>query len=106
MMVILHHVLANEKYSNAHSCRVSLYAQKIGESLGLDAGSSEDIRIVALLQNVRDMRISNEVLYKVANIDRQRLCVHDAGEAGIPLSNVDNVRQAAWSRVVFRPHEH
>ena len=73
MMVILQHFLSNEKYSNAHSYRVSLYAQKIGESLGLDSGSIEDVRIAALLQNVRDLGISNDVLYKVANLSQQDL---------------------------------
>jgi hypothetical protein len=71
MMVILQHFLSHEKYSTAHAYRVSLYAQKIGEALGLDAASIEDIRIAALLQNVKDLGISNEVLYKVANLSEQ-----------------------------------
>jgi hypothetical protein len=73
MMVILQHFLANEKYSTAHCYRVSLYAQKIGEALGLDPGSIEDVRIAALLQNVRELGISNDVLYKVANLSQQEM---------------------------------
>jgi len=48
-------------------------AQKMGESLGLDAGSIEDVRIAALLQTVNEFGISNEVLFKVANVSQEDL---------------------------------
>ena len=73
MMVILQHFLANEKYSSAHAYRVSLYAQKIGEAIGLDSRSREDVRIAALLQNMYDLGISSEVLLKVANLSQEDL---------------------------------
>lgn len=73
MMVILQHFLANEKYSSAHAYRVSLYTQKIGEAMGLDSRSREDVRIAALLQNMYDLGISSEVLLKVANLSREDL---------------------------------
>jgi len=73
MMVILQHFLANEKYSSAHAYRVSLYTQKIGEAMGLDARSMEDVRIAALLQNVSDLGISASVLLKVANLSEEDL---------------------------------
>jgi hypothetical protein len=73
MMVILQHFLANEKYSSAHAYRVSLYAQKIGEAMGLDARSLEDVRIAALLQNMYDLGISTDVLLKVANLSQEDL---------------------------------
>jgi hypothetical protein len=73
MMVILQHFLANEKYSSAHAYRVSLYTQKIGEAMGLDSASREDVRIAALLQNVSELGISADVLLKVANLSQQDL---------------------------------
>jgi HD-GYP domain-containing protein (c-di-GMP phosphodiesterase class II) len=73
MLVILQHFLANEKYSEAHAYRISLYATKIAESLGLDSGSIEDIRTAALLRNVNELGISNEVLYKAANVSQEEL---------------------------------
>lgn len=73
MMVILQHFLANEKYSSAHAYRVSLYTQKIGEAMGLDSRSLEDVRIAALLQNMFDLGISIDVLLKVANLSEQDL---------------------------------
>jgi|SRR6516165_4106339 len=73
MMVILQHFLANEKYSSAHAYRVSLYTQKIGEAMGLDSGSIEDMRIAALLQNMNELGISSDVLLKVANLSHDEL---------------------------------
>lgn len=73
MLVILQNFLANEKYSEAHAYRISMYATKIGESLGLDSGSIEDVRTAALLRNVNELGISNEVLYKAANLSQEEL---------------------------------
>jgi HD-GYP domain-containing protein (c-di-GMP phosphodiesterase class II) len=73
MLVIVQQFLTNEKYSQAHCYRVSLYATKIAESLGLDAGSIEDVRTAALLRNVNELGISNEILYKAANISQEEL---------------------------------
>ncbi len=71
MMVILQHFLANEKYSEAHAYRISMYATKIAESMGLDSESTEDVRTAALLRNVNELGISNEVLYKAANVSHE-----------------------------------
>jgi hypothetical protein len=68
MLAVLQQFLTNQKYSEAHSYRTSMYATRIAESLGLDSGSTEDIRTAALLRNVNEMGISNEILYKAANL--------------------------------------
>lgn len=73
MLVILQHFLTNEKYSQAHAYRVSLYATKIAEALGLDSESVEDIRTAALLRNINELGISNEVLYKAAHLSEEEL---------------------------------
>jgi hypothetical protein len=73
MLAILQHFLANEKYSEAHSYRISMYATKIAESLGLDSGSTEDVRTAALLRNMSELGISNEILYKAANLSEAEL---------------------------------
>src|SRR5947209_19218431 len=64
MLAVLQQFLTNQKYSEAHSYRTSMYATRIAESLGLDSGSTEDVRTAALLRNVNEMGISNEILYK------------------------------------------
>jgi HD-GYP domain-containing protein (c-di-GMP phosphodiesterase class II) len=73
MLAILQQFITNQKYSEAHSYRIATYSTKIAESLGLDAGSTEDVRTAALLRNVNEMGISNEILYKAANLSQEDL---------------------------------
>lgn len=73
MLVILQNFLANQKYSETHAYRISLCATKIAEGMGLDAGSLEDIRMAALLFNLKDLGITNEVLIKAAQVSEEDL---------------------------------
>ena len=73
MLVILQQFLCNQKNSEADSFRISSYATKIAEALGLDPESSEDLRTAALLRNVNEIGISNEILYKAANLSQEEL---------------------------------
>ena len=73
MLVILQNFLANQKYSEAHAYRISMCATKIGETLGLDSGSIEDLRTAALLFNLKELGITNEVLYKAAQVSAEDL---------------------------------
>jgi HD-GYP domain-containing protein (c-di-GMP phosphodiesterase class II) len=73
MLVILQQFLSNQKYSEAHSYRISMYATKIAESLGLDSESTEDVRTAALLRNLSELGIGNEILYKAANLSQEDL---------------------------------
>ena len=73
MLVILQQFLGNQKNSEADSFRVATYASKIADALGLDPESSEDLRTAALLRNVNEIGISNEILYKAANLSQEEL---------------------------------
>lgn len=73
MLVILQNFLANQKYSETHAYRISLCATRIAEAVGLDAGSMEDIRTAALLFNMKDLGITNEVLCKAAQVSDEDL---------------------------------
>jgi len=73
MLVILQNFLANQKYSEAHAYRISMCATKIGETLGLDSASMEDVRTAALLFNLKELGIANEVLYKAAQVSAEDL---------------------------------
>ncbi len=66
MLVILQNFLANQKHSDSHAYRTSMCATKIAESVGLDAGTVEDIRLAALLFNMKEMGVTLEVLNKAA----------------------------------------
>jgi len=73
MLVILQNFLANQKYSETHAYRISLCATRIAEAAGLDGESMEDIRTAALLFNMKDLGISNEVLCKAAQVSEEEL---------------------------------
>ena len=73
MLVILQNFLANQKYSDSHAYRISLCATKIAEAVGLDPQSMEDIRTAALLFNMKELGISNEVLIKAAQVSEEDL---------------------------------
>lgn len=73
MLVILQNFLANQKYSEAHAYRISMCATKIAEAAGLDAGSVEDVRNAALLFNMKELGIADEVLCKAAQVSQEDL---------------------------------
>jgi len=73
MLVILQNFLANQKYSETHAYRISLCATRVAEAVGLDAGSMEDIRTAALLFNMKELGITNEVLCKAAQVSQDDL---------------------------------
>ena len=73
MLVILQNFLANQKYSETHAYRISLCATRIAEAIGLDGASMEDIRTAALLFNMKELGITNEVLCKAAQVSQEDL---------------------------------
>ena len=73
MLVILQNFLANQKYSDSHAYRISMCATRIAEAVGLDTGTVEDIRTAALLFNMKELGITNEVLCKAAQISQDDL---------------------------------
>jgi HD-GYP domain-containing protein (c-di-GMP phosphodiesterase class II) len=81
MLVILQNFLASQKYSEAHTYRIAMCATKIAEGMGLDAGSTEDVRTAALLFNVNELGISQDVLCRAAQISEEELRQGMRGEA-------------------------
>jgi hypothetical protein len=67
ILLILQHIVANDKYSQNHSYRVSICATKIAERMELGSERVEDIRAAALLHDVDKLGISRDILYKSAN---------------------------------------
>jgi HD-GYP domain-containing protein (c-di-GMP phosphodiesterase class II) len=48
VLMVLQQFIANDKYTQNHSYRVSIYAAKIAAEVGLDEERIEDIRAAAL----------------------------------------------------------
>jgi len=68
VLMILRHFISNDKYTENHSYRVSVYATKIAAALGLNEERIEDIRAAALLHDIGKLDISRELLYKAARL--------------------------------------
>ncbi len=68
VLVILSHFIAHDKYTQNHSYRVSIYAVRIAEAMGLPEAAIEDIRAAALLHDIGKLEISRDLLYKAARL--------------------------------------
>jgi hypothetical protein len=70
LLLVLQHSLANEKYSQDDSYRVSVFATKIAEAMDLGSERIEAVRSAALLRDLSKLGISNDILYKAADVSR------------------------------------
>lgn len=70
LLLVLQHSLANEKYSQDDSYRVSVFATKIAEAMDLGSERVEAVRAAALLRDLSKLGISNDILYKAADMSR------------------------------------
>jgi putative nucleotidyltransferase with HDIG domain len=68
VLMILRHFISKDTYTENHSYRVSVYAVRIAEQLGLNAVRIEDIRAAALLHDIGKLDISRDLLYKAARL--------------------------------------
>jgi putative nucleotidyltransferase with HDIG domain len=66
LLMILRNVVSQDKYTENHCYRVSLYASKIAGYYGCNSRQVEDIRAAALLHDIGKLDISRELLYKAA----------------------------------------
>jgi HD-GYP domain-containing protein (c-di-GMP phosphodiesterase class II) len=71
LLMILRHFISNDKYTENHSYRVSVYATRIAAELRLDAARIEDIRAAAILHDIGKLDISRELLYKASQLTPQ-----------------------------------
>jgi HD-GYP domain-containing protein (c-di-GMP phosphodiesterase class II) len=81
MLVILQNFLASQKYSDSHAYRIAMCATRIAETTGLDPATVEDIRTAALLLNLKELGISNDVLLKAAQVTEEDLQQGRAGQS-------------------------
>jgi putative nucleotidyltransferase with HDIG domain len=68
VLQILNQFISNDKYTQNHSYRVSVYASLIAEHMGMAADRIEDVRVAALLHDIGKLETSREVLYKAARL--------------------------------------
>ncbi len=68
ILMILRHFISNDKYTENHCYRVSVYAAKIAAEMGLRPFRIEDVRAAALLHDIGKLDVSREILYKAARL--------------------------------------
>ena len=71
VLMILQQFISNDKYTQNHCYRVSVYAMKIARQMRLDREEIEDIRAASLLHDIGKLDISREILYKAAKLTHE-----------------------------------
>ncbi len=69
ILLMLQQFIAHDKYTQNHSYRVSVYAARIAQRMGLDEDSIEDVRAAALLHDIGKLEVSRQILYKAGRLD-------------------------------------
>jgi putative nucleotidyltransferase with HDIG domain len=88
VLQILNQFIGNDKFTQNHSYRVSVYATSIATEMRLSEEQVEDVRAAALLHDIGKLEISRDILYKAARLDddeTQEMKSHV--EKGIKLLN-------------------
>jgi putative nucleotidyltransferase with HDIG domain len=69
VLQILNQFIGNDKFTQNHSYRVSVYATTIAVEMRLPEEQIEDVRAAALLHDIGKLEVSREILYKAARLD-------------------------------------
>lgn len=73
VLQILNHFISNDKFTQNHSYRVSLYATQIAGEMGMSEDRIEDVRAAALLHDIGKLETSREILYKAARLTEDEM---------------------------------
>jgi len=73
LLLVLQHFIANEKHTNSENQRVVDASVKIGEMMGLGADRIELLRSAVLLRDLSELGISNDTLYKAADVTHEEV---------------------------------
>ena len=73
LLVVLQHFLASDKYSEHDAAHVAMLSTQIAEVMDLGSDRIECVRSAALLRDLSKLGISNDTLYKAANLTRDEV---------------------------------
>ncbi|HSZ61962.1 MAG TPA: hypothetical protein VK828_09195 [Terriglobales bacterium] len=73
LLLVLQHFMANEKLGSGESQRVVQASAKIAEAMGLGSDRVELVRSAVLLRDLSKLGISNDILYKAADMSREQI---------------------------------
>ena len=73
LLLVLEHVMANEKLGNGENQRVVQASTRMAEAMGLGSDRVELLRSAVLLRDLGKLGISNDILYKAADMSRDEV---------------------------------
>jgi putative nucleotidyltransferase with HDIG domain len=73
VLQILNQFIGNDKFTQNHSYRVSVYATSLAAEMRLSHEQIEDVRAAALLHDIGKLEISRDILYKAARLDDREI---------------------------------
>ncbi len=71
VLEVLRYFIANDKYTENHSYRVSVYATRIASCMNLSGEEIEDIHAAGLLHDIGKLQVGKELLYKASRLTRE-----------------------------------
>ncbi len=83
ILLILQHITSDQKYSQNHPYRVSMFATQIAEEMNLDRDQVEDVRACALLHEIEKVGISRDLLQQAAGMGSAEGAGHDPGASSL-----------------------
>lgn len=120
MLLVLQHFIANEKHSNTETQRVIDAAVKIAEEMNLASDRIESLRSAVLLRDLSELGISNDILYKAADVthaevvasfrkgqkpDSRTQAIGSSVRRVLPIIVAEQILQAQGARSVNVPIE-
>jgi HD-GYP domain-containing protein (c-di-GMP phosphodiesterase class II) len=73
LLLVLEHVMANEKLGTGENQRVVQASTRMAEAMGLGSDRVELLRSAVLLRDLSKLGISNDILYKAADMSRDEV---------------------------------
>jgi hypothetical protein len=73
LLLVLQHFMGNAKLGSEDSQRVAYSSMQMGEAMGLPADRLELLRSAVLLRDLSNLGISNDTLYKAADMSRDEV---------------------------------
>jgi hypothetical protein len=73
LLLVLQHVMANEKLGTGENQRVVQASTRMAEAMGLGSERVELLRSAVLLRDLSKIGISNDILYKAADMSRDEV---------------------------------
>lgn len=86
VLQILNQFIGNDKFTQNHSYRVSVYATQIADEMRLTKDQIEDVRAAALLHDIGKLETSRAILYKAARLtDEEMTQIKTHVEKGVEM---------------------